>query len=105
MHDDYTLYLVDHVEEWHGSDDFGISFAWLDLCKIDYETTGDIPEEFVGTCEGFIGHELMERYDARHVIVTWSSDGVREIHPMPDYNTAKSEFDTLMNRWEEFGYN
>lgn len=87
MHHEYTNYLVSQIDDWNGEDDYGKSFAQIDLDTIEWDSLM-APVGLTGTAQGYISQVLANHFRARHVIVTWDSYGVRTVHAMRSFEHA-----------------
>lgn len=106
MHHEYTDYLVGQIDDWEGNDDYGVSFALLDLFTHDFshDDDGFTPDEFIGAYSGYISHVLGIFYSTRHALILHHDTGERQVIPFASHHEAQAAFDTLQAdflAWED----
>lgn len=80
-----------------GDDDFGMSFAWVDLDDHleNYGTNDDVPE-------GALSELLIEYTGSRWVLAFINSDGVRWVNACSSEEEMKTQYRALAEQYGEY---
>ena len=102
MHHEYTNYLFAHVDDWSGEDDYGFSFAQVDLDGLVYDVSDNAPESLQNATQQHVARVLGDHFGARHVILHWSYTGARAVHAMRSLEHARETLETLERDYQEW---
>ena len=102
MHHEYVDFIFFQVDDWEGCDDYGFSFAYVDVDTLNFDTSLTDIEDFHNAADGYISHKLGEHFGARHLILHWSQTGARTVHPMHSFEHASTVYRDLLEEFEEW---
>lgn len=102
MHHELTDYIFANIDssDWHGSDDYGFSFALVDIDTYIWPVDDTSPESLLNASQPHVKRVLADHCDgSRYVILHWSHTGARSIFGMASHRHASEAFETLLTDW------